>query len=161
VLEAEQMRRYSKSPENGLTRAFIDEAVAKEDCCCALFDGETLASYAWYSRRPTRLSELDENLILHFDPSFAYMYNAFTVPPYRGQRLHGTGVAAALRAHAARGVKGLVCYVEATNFGSLRASQRVGYARFGRVVVVRLPHRRLWHLTPGCRAYGFRIGTDG
>lgn len=41
-------------------------------------------------------------------------------------RLHGVGMSMALRHYLARGFKGLVSYVESTNFASLKSCSRMG-----------------------------------
>jgi len=156
LLEAAAMRPYA-SKDNALTDAFIDEAITKKDRCYAFFDGDVLASYGWYSSHPTRLTELDSSLVLHFSPSFAYMYNGFTAPKYRGQRLHAIGMTAALEAYTQEGLKGLVSYVDSSNVASLRSCYRLGYESFGHVLVIKVGDRFLYRTTPGCRRYDFRL----
>ena len=48
------------------------------DRCYALFDGELLAAYGWYSDLPT---PIDEHFVLHFDRAYTYMYAGYTLPP--------------------------------------------------------------------------------
>jgi hypothetical protein len=157
MLEAERLRPYAACAETRLTDRFIDEAAARDDRCFAFFDGDRLASYGWYATRPVRLTEVDPNLALHFDPAYAYMHNGYTLPQYRGKRLHAVGMAAALEAQAAQGLKGLVAYVDSANFASLRSCYRMGYRDFGHVLVVDLGHRYACRATPGCEPYGFRV----
>jgi hypothetical protein len=116
-----------------------------------------LMTYAWYSTKPTALAEVSSDLTLHCDPSYVYMYNAFTLPRYRGKRLHAVGVAAALDAYAATGHEGLVSYVDTSNFSSLKACHRMGYVTFGHVALVRVGRRYACHCSSGCDTYGFRV----
>jgi len=54
---------------------------ARGDRCYALFDGELLAAYGWYSDLPT---PIDEHFVLHFDRTYTYMYGVgYTLPAYR------------------------------------------------------------------------------
>src|SRR6266545_4993369 len=53
-------------PEYELTPEFAEEAIDKGDECFALFDGDRLASFGWYSNQPTHVSD---GLVLHFDPA--------------------------------------------------------------------------------------------
>src|SRR5579871_266099 len=75
MVEAAAMRPYVADPGNLLTDAFIDEATARGDLCYVLLDGDSVASYGWYSTRPMPLTEVRGAPTLHFDPSYAYMYN--------------------------------------------------------------------------------------
>lgn len=157
MLEASAMERYADDPEYDLTRRTLDEAIVRGDRCAAIFDGQTLASYGWYATQPIRLLEIPGAPLLHFDPAYAYMYNGFTHPAYRGRRLHALGMAAALEAYTREGRAGLVSYVDATNFSSLKSCRRMGYRSFGRVSTFALGSRRHYGATPGCKRYDFRI----
>jgi hypothetical protein len=159
MLEAAAMRPYAKIAANRLPDSFIDAAAASGDHCYALFDGDALASYAWYSIRPTRLPEIDRSLVMRFDPSWVYMYNGFTVPTYRGRRLHAVGMTAALDAFAREGHKGVVCYVDSNNFASLKSCYRMGYSCFGHIGVMKVGKRFVCHASRGCKAFGLRVET--
>src|SRR5262245_8001471 len=54
----------SENPEYEIEKDFLDEAVGKGDSCFAIFDGHRLASYGWYSTKPTKVNE---DLELQFD----------------------------------------------------------------------------------------------
>jgi hypothetical protein len=157
VLEAAAMRAHAGDPENALTPDFIREAGEKGDRCSALFDGDTLMSYGWYSTRPTRLMELAGSPVLHFDPSYVYMYHAYTRPSYRGRRLHAIGTAAALEAYASAGQRGLISYVDSSNLASLKSCYRIGFHGFGHLVLLRVGQRYLWRCTPGCKRHDLRV----
>jgi hypothetical protein len=142
------------TPEYEMGEGFAREALGKGDECFALFDGDRLASFGWYSNQPTRISG---GLVLRFDPAWVYMYKGFTHPDYRGKRLHGIGMSLALRAYADRGSRGLISYVKSNNFQSLRSIERMGYRIFGDIYLARVLGRPVTWSTPGCRTYGFRL----
>lgn len=142
------------SDEYDMTTDFVREAVGKGDDCFAMFDGDRLASFGWYSNQPTHISD---GLVLHFDPSWVYMYKGFTHPDYRGKRLHGIGMSLALRAYTERGSRGLISYVKSNNFQSLRSIARMGYRIFGDIYLARVMGRPVAWATPSCKAYGFRL----
>src|SRR5262249_45750780 len=148
---------YMGDPENLLTDRFIDEAAARGDRCYALFDGDTVANYGWYSTRPARLTEIRGAPVLHFDPSYAYMYNTFTRPESRGRRLTAVGIAAALEEQTRAGLSGLVAYVVSSNFASLKSCERMGFQTFGHLIILTVGAHQVWRGTPGCKKYGFRV----
>jgi hypothetical protein len=119
-----------------------------------LFDGDALASYGWYSEKP---SPIDDHFVLHFDPAYTYMYKGYTLPAYRGRRLHAVGMCRALRAFAGESKTGLISYVEANNFASLRSVARMGYRVFGNVYLLRAANRAFTFATRSCRNYGFWV----
>jgi len=55
------------------------------------------------------------------------------------------------------GYCGLVSYVEAENFDSLKSCFRMGYALFGSVFLVKLFGRYFSWASPGCRRFEFRV----
>src|SRR5258706_15130859 len=69
-----------------LPRSFLDKALAKGDQCVGIFDGPRLGWMGWYARTPTLISK---TLALHFDRAWTYMYKGYSLPAYRGKRLHG------------------------------------------------------------------------
>lgn len=139
---------------NEMSAVFVDWALHRGDECFALFDRGEVASFGWYSTRPT---PIEDDLIMHFDPAWVYAYKGYTLPAYRGKRLHSAGKRMALAAFTQRGARGLVSYVESNNFRSLRSTRRVGYRVFGDLYVVRALGRVHAWSTPGCRPYGFRL----
>jgi hypothetical protein len=149
-----QLMELARS-EYELSPAFVDEACAKGDECYGFLDGGVLASYGWYSRRPTRIDV--PTLMLHFDPAYVYMYKGFTHPRYRGQRLYGAGMTCALRAYRGRGYRGLVSYVECNNFSSLKSCYRMGYSGFGHIFLMSLRGRYIIRCDEGCRQRRFEL----
>jgi hypothetical protein len=137
--------------------AFVREAMARGDRCFALFDRDALVSFGWYSMHPTRL---DDEMMLHFDPSWVYMYKGYTLHAYRGRRLHGIGMSLALRAYTEEGARGLISYVNSTNFQSLRSTERMGYRPFGDIYLMKLFGRTRAWATPGCAPYRFRAERE-
>lgn len=146
-------RRFA-SDEMELPEKFIGEAIEKADYCYGIFEGGSLASYGWYSKDTT---EIEEGLEFCFNPEYVYMYKGFTHPMYRGLRLHGVGMANALKDLTDMGFKGLVSIVESTNFNSLRSVYRMGYRDLGKIVVLRV-FRRSWFIELGdCKTHKCKI----
>jgi hypothetical protein len=160
-LDREAVLRFAEDAGNEMRPEFARDALDRGHECFGVLDGDALASYGWYSNRPSPITERSVELVLHFDPRYLYMYKGYTLPAYRGERLHGLGMALALREALARGYLGLVSYIEANNFRSLSSSYRIGYRRFGRVYVGRLFGALRAFATEGCRAYGFRVEPRG
>jgi hypothetical protein len=149
---AEELAPFAADPAYDLPPDFVATAFARGDRCYALFDGPKLAAYGFYARMPT---PIDDHFVLRFDPAYTYMYKGYTAPAYRGKRLHAVGMCRALRAFTQEGGKGLVSYVLANNFGSLKSVARMGYRIFGEVYLMRVGGRAFAHATAGCAAYGF------
>lgn len=139
--------------EGQFDASFVRRAMRRGDACHGVFDGERLVSFGWYATKPT---SCDKDLIVHVDPSWIYLYKAYTLRAYRGQRLNGLGVSLAAEALKER-ARGLVCYIEANNYASLRSFERLGFVCFGSVYLARMLGRpRIWS-TPGCKPYGFFV----
>jgi hypothetical protein len=164
-LDAATLREYAGQPEYDLPESFLRRALSVNDECFAIREGDRLAAYGWYSSSRNHFSE---ELTLHFDAAWVYMYRGFTHPAYRGQRLHAVGMTRALHAYQARGFKGLVSCVEARNAASLKSVYRMGYRDFGTIYGIRLGrllgvrhstsrvlNHQIIYCTPGCKAFGF------
>jgi hypothetical protein len=149
------LHEFAADRATEMSRGFVDEALRNSGECYAICDGRTLAAYGWYSNRPTPIHPAE--LELHFDDSYVYMYKGFTDQRYRGQRLHAIGMTRALQHYLDAGYRGIVSYVESTNFDSLKSCFRMGYDVFGSVYVVRLFGRYFTWASPGCDAFGFRV----
>jgi hypothetical protein len=153
-LSEADLRRYAKTPGLELDDAFLDKALPQGDRCYAVRDGDTLASYGWYSRNPT---PVNDDLVLHFDPKWVYMYKGFTAHAYRGQRLHAIGMAKAMMAYAEEGCLGIVSQVERNNFSSLKSVHRMGYVDNGRIRAWRVLGKWRVRATKACEPYGLRL----
>ena len=153
-VDPEQLREYAQDSAYQMTPEFLRTALARRDRCYALFNGSKLAAYGWYSSLP---SPLDEHFVLHFDRAWTYMYKGYTMPAYRGKRLHAVGMCRALQALTEEGREGLISCVGSSNFASLHSVTRMGYKIFGDVYMLRVRGSAFTHATRGCREYGFRV----
>ena len=156
--DCDRLLAIAHDPIYEMSHPFIHEAFAKGDHCYAIWDDDQLASYGWYSDGPTFMTE---DLVVRFDPRYAYMYKGFTHPRYRGQRLHAAGMSLALQSYLDQGRLGLVSYVESTNFSSLKSCYRMGYRDFGRIAIVQAFDRFAIRCSQGCDAYGFTVREAG
>ncbi len=153
-IEADEVFGLAVNSDRRLPADFLIEARGKGDQCFGIMDGDTLASYGWYSNEPTNISD---QLRFYFDKRYVYMYRGFTHPSYRGQHLHAIGMTKALSYFLSRGFKGLVSYVEDNNFSSLKSVYRMGYRDFGRVYILGGFGKYLIHCNSGCGDYGVSV----
>lgn len=153
-LDETTLRRFGGDPRYDLSPEFLDEALAKGDECYGILEGDRLASFGWYSAVPTKICD---DLRFCFDRRYVYMYKGFTDPEYRGQRLHALGMTSALQQLRERGAEGLVSYVYANNFDSLRSCYRMGYTDVGQIYCLRAGDRYWIHADASCRRAGISV----
>jgi hypothetical protein len=134
----------------------LARAAERGDRCYGMFDGGTLASHGWYAEQPT---PINDHYMLHFDPAYTYMFKGYTLPAYRGRRLHAIGKCRALRAFTVEGKKGLVSYAASNNFASLRSCARMGYQIFGNLYLARAGEHAFAFASGGCLRYGVRAAV--
>lgn len=156
--DAAELQRLAQDDAHQISPDFLRHALARGDRCYALFDGARLAAYGWYTDRP---APLDEHFALYFDPGWTYMYKGYTLPAWRGQRLHAVGMCRALRALTDEGRNGLISCVASNNFASLQSVTRMGYRIFGQAYLLRAAGWSMTYATAGCRAYRFRVVPSG
>lgn len=150
-LDEATIRRFARDPVYDVTSEFIDGAMAAGDECHGIIVGDVLANYSWYSRTAT---PLDDEILLRFDPAWAYMFKAWTHPAHRGQKLNGIGVTRALDHYQAEGAKGVLSYVNASNLSSLKSSYGMGQEDLGTLYVLRARGRCFIHADAGCVRHG-------
>lgn len=155
-LNSSNLHQYTGDDNSFLPSSFALRAIAGGDRCCAVLANDKLASYGWYSTAPT---EIQNDLYIQFSSPYVYMYNGNTASAYRGKRLHAHGMAFAAKYFSEQGYSGLVSYVDANNFDSLRSCYRLGYEKFGLVFICRFFGRYIILRTPGCRKFGLEVIT--
>jgi len=158
ILGADDVRDLARDRENGLATPWLANVLAKGDVCFGILDGDVLASFGWYTNLPcTVLGEVT----VSFDRRYLYMYGGYTQPSYRGENLHGIGLARACMALCARGYPAIVTLAERVNFASLKSSHRVGFRDCGIAVAVGSGERiRTWQTrTPA--QYALRVASSG
>lgn len=151
-LQEEELRRFAANPDNDLTEAFLRHAQERGDRCFGVVDGDTLASYSWYTSAPTPTKDL----MLHFDPRYVHAYKAYTLPRYRGQRLHSISKTLALRALGST-YEGVISFAQSWNYRSIRSNQRMGLKPFGITHVACVGGHTVILSTAGCADYAFWV----
>jgi hypothetical protein len=151
---ANALEEFTRDPQAGISKAFVQDALAKGDKCYGFTHNGALRAFGWYATNATRVSP---ELRLHFSRGYVYMYKGFTHQLHRGKRLYPIGMTRALRHYRSIGYKGMLSYVEATNLDSLKSCARMGFQVFGSIYVVKLLGRYFIYSTPGCARFGFRL----
>jgi hypothetical protein len=127
-----ELARYGREPEYEISAPFIDEIAQRDDLCFGAFVDGKLASYRFFALQPTAI---DRYLRFHFPARWIYAYKAFTLPSWRGKRLHRElflGSLPALRGslQGLREPLGFVTLVVSDNRPSLKAMMRLGFSPF-------------------------------
>jgi ribosomal protein S18 acetylase RimI-like enzyme len=156
-LEPEEVRWFANDPRNDLGAEFAERAAHGHDVCFAALTEDELVAYCWYALESVEIRHT-LGVALSYPPDVAYMYKAYTHPPYRGGRHQGTAAQLALQQLGPRGITKLVALVDWTNSASLRAFERSGFVRLGRVWILRLPRGSLVIAPRRAKARGIRFG---
>jgi len=157
-LEPPELLTITENPDYETSASFVQYALGKGDECYAILDRNIVASYGWYARNATLM--YPDEIVLHFDAKYVYMYKGFTLHRYRGQRLHAIGMTRALAEYQSRGFKGLVSCVESNNFDSLKSCYRMGYRDCGRTHVARIGGKYLIRMQSECKSYGISLRVN-
>jgi hypothetical protein len=153
-LEPRELVEFSSQREYEIPGDFLQSAILRGDDCVGVLDGNTLISYGWYSRCPTAVND---DLVLHFDPAYVYMYKGFTHPKYRGRHLSDLVMAFALQEYANRGNKGLVSFAESHNWPSLKALYGMGCKDLGTIHSIRLFGKYFVSHSRSCEQFQCRL----
>lgn len=158
LLSPEAVKNYERDADK-LPDHFLAEASEKKDFCQTyLNETDTkIISFGWYALCATRI---DDNFTFRFSDRYLYMYHGYTEPAYRGYRLHGAGMAKACREAAKLGKEGLISFVYAINYRSLRSCARLNYRTVGYVFTFILFGYRFALSSPGALKHGVRLSVN-
>ena len=145
-LSAQEIRAFAQEPANDLSADMAERIERGRDFCFAVLDHGKLATYCWFAVE-TIEAEHNGGAALSLPPDVSYVYKAYTLPAFRGQRLDGMAKSLAFRALAERGIRKLVATVQWTNWPSLRSMRRMGFAELGFMYVIG-PRRWSWRHYP-------------
>lgn len=158
-LSADEVAVFAREPEHHLTPDFPDRIRRGRDFCyAALTPDQRLAAYTWYAIDGIE-PEHSAGAGLELPQGVAYAYKNFTLPSFRGGRLHGAALGGALRALRGRGVTSLVALVHWTNQASLRSFRRLGSVELGHLWSWGAGRSRRVHAPAPDRVRGVRFGA--
>ncbi len=149
-LNRESCRKLAKDRTYDISESFVDRALANGDKCYAFTQDGVVASFGWYSDKP---GILPGPLQFHYDIAYIYRYGGFTLPRFRGRRLHAFNHVAGLKDYEERGYKGMISIVELQNYNSRRSDDRLGFTTFGTIFVIRLFGRYFIRASKGCEKH--------
>ncbi len=130
----DELSRYAKDPEYALDGASLPRARARRDCCIGVFDAGKLVSYSFNATIPT---DFNPHFQYRFPDGWVYHFRAYTLPAWRGRRLHGRNVSAVIeRFRTHPGFKGMVTLVNGVNYPSLASFRRLGFERMLRFAIL-------------------------
>ncbi len=127
-------------------------------CAVARHEAEVVA-YCWLAVTPVPVAEIDRVVVP--GPEEVYLYDAFTVPEWRGRGLFTTLLLDLLTYTRAQGRKRALIFVLARNEASRRAIERGGFRLFqtvSRVELFGLPF--LWPRGPWPRSSRVTLVED-
>ena len=126
ILEAGSENRHLISDVQGesMTARRFDRG---EKCFVALEDGKAV-SYIWGARGVVGVEEIDK--AVKPDAKEIYLYDAFTLEPWRGRNLYPAVLRRALEYAEGLGLARSLIFVEASNTASRRGVDKAGFIQF-------------------------------
>ncbi len=154
IVPAQKLLEAGADPELELDSGYVRAALARGDVAFGAFDGDRLTGYVWgtFTTAPD-----DEGLWVRVDRPCHYAYKAFTLPSYRGKRIH---VALSLLCNEyfrACGYTAVVAFNEISNFSIIAVAGLMGRRRIGLAGYVKWFGRAIPFRTPGLKKIGFEF----
>jgi len=141
-------------PELDMDPNFVRAALARGDLAFGAFDGDLLIAYVW---RTFTAAPAEDGLWVRVDRPCHYAYKAFTLPSYRGKRIHIAISLLCDKYFMERGYAAEVGFSEISNYPSIAAAKFLGRRRVGFAGYVRCLGRRISFRTPGLKKLGFEF----
>ena len=152
TLQRDEMLRLPCLTSAGMQSPYIEQALARNDECLAVMVAGEPACVCWYARSGSvvlyRLWNID------FPDGCIYVHAAYTAPAHRGKRLLEQNLHAALARYAGSGATALFGMVESSNYPSLKAFRRAGYAHNGTVHAAAIGGRTIIRHSSECARLG-------
>ena len=125
------------------------------DECFAILENLEIASYGWYSKKPTAVTG---EFKISIPQNFRYMHHGYTSEKYRGKRLHAIGMSKALQILSMnKDCDGLVSVVSAENASSLVSTERLGFVPIGKIFIIAKLNRYFVFHTKNCQSAGVSL----
>ena len=120
-----------------------EERLRGGESCAVARHGSEVVSYCWSTGGPAWVGEI--NRLVVPEPADVYLYDAFTLPAWRGRGLFRTLLSRLLITSRERGRRRALIFALATNRASCRAIEAAGFERFHAVWRVELAGwQRVW-----------------
>lgn len=163
LLEREDLRRTSRDSAYEISAAFLDGIAGRDDLCFGAFVDGRLAAYRFFALQPTAI---DAHLRFHFPPRWIYAYKAYTLPAWRGKRVHRELFVRSLpelgrRLGGLEAPLGFVTLVMSDNRSSATALGRLGFGLVDSFSVLRVRTRPRVVTPSRAQPDGFRIEVEG
>lgn len=113
-------------------------------CLVGIHDG-TVAHAAWAGIGTFKAHWFDRRFRLL--PGDAYLYSAYTLPEFRGQRIHPASAIVRLQQMRQRGIRRVYWFVDPANHAARQMPARLGAARIGTAGYIEVAGFRLHYLT--------------
>jgi RimJ/RimL family protein N-acetyltransferase len=123
----------------------VDERVANSHWCVVGVHDGIVAHAAWAGIGTFKAHWFDRQFRLQ--PGDAYLYGAYTVPEYRGLRIHPASALERLRLVREHGVRRVYWFVDPANHAARQLPVRLGAARIGTAGYIEVAGVRLHYLT--------------
>jgi ribosomal protein S18 acetylase RimI-like enzyme len=123
----------------------VSDRLARDHwCVVGLCDG-VVAHAAWTGIGTFKAHWFDRWFRLQ--PGEAYFYGAYTLPSFRGLRIHPASVLERLRQARERGIRRVYWFVDPANYAARQLPARIGAARIGTAGYFEVAGVRLHYLT--------------
>jgi len=123
---------FRSGPDRSVFLARLEQGHA---CYAATYD-DRIASVSWIALNSATLWLLNANFRLERDE--LYVYDSYTHPDFRGQRLQGQIFEFIRREFTAAGIRRAITFVVPENVANLKSRARLGFTEIGMVRRVRL-----------------------
>jgi ribosomal protein S18 acetylase RimI-like enzyme len=126
----------------GLRAGKVEERLKAGHLCFIGEKNGDIVHYRWICFNEAPVDELERKIRVR--PNSAYMYDAYTVPNYRGKGIHPVVLTNAADYLFQSGIKEMYSVIMSNNYSSLRTWQKIGSQKIGEVTFVKLFNSRIY-----------------
>ncbi len=138
--------------------ARIGERLARGDTLFAAFHGQTLAGYLFAASDECPVSEIDD--VLRVAPKEVYLYDACTIPGFRGRRIYPHLLTRAQEHFRRESYDYAMIFAERRNRRSQKGIVQTGFRQYGDIVFWNILGWRRWCMEIGERHVGSRLHVE-
>jgi hypothetical protein len=134
--------------------AFLIDRFKEGDVCLLAYVGQELAGYTWVHSKCRPL--LLPGLRLEIPQGYIYNYAGFTLPRFRGLRLQSRRHYEVISNSRWSGSKGLVGYVDFSNWASIKGQKKGGMRKIGKMWLIGGKVHFMTFLSEEVKEFGIR-----
>jgi GNAT superfamily N-acetyltransferase len=145
-------------PLENVQKTIVSERIANGDTIFVAYQGTQPVGYIFASKRECWVGEIHDTL--EVDPQEVYLYDAFTMPAFRGKRIFPYIMTEVIRYYRESKNDYALIFVLSSNKSSIRGIERAGFFCYQVVNYYDIFGQRVWNYKKGIQGVSTKFSNE-